>query len=293
VYFLADDRGSTHVYAARNDGTVRQVTSMPERLAGLSLADNGRAVSVRSTPSESGALFAFTVDRVSQTVTLASPNEHLLAERELGAVEEIAFASSGNTIQAWVVKPPAFDAAGKYPLLLDIRDEPRAMYGAEFNFQAQVFAARGFVVLCVNPRGTPGYGEVFGNLLPTRNPGDDFDDLMAGVDYIVGKGYIDPKRLTVAGGTLAAWTIGHSERFRSAAVAYMAGEWGSKPWGDSQNLKTPTLVMGSERDDAAAALYSALTSRKVDTALVRMGPRTRAGEQVAELEAILGWLTAH
>src|SRR6185369_3451387 len=110
-----------------------------------------------------------------------------------------------------------------------------------FNLRAQIFAAHGFVVLCVNPRGTPGYGEVFGNLLPTRNPGDDFDDLMAGVEFLVAKGYVDPQRISVTGGLLSAWTIGHATRFRSAVVSRLEGDWGSKPWGETP--KTPTLVL--------------------------------------------------
>ena len=89
VYFLADDRGATHVYAARNDGTVRQATDKPERLRGFSLADNGRAASVRSSATEGGDVVTFTVDVVSQPVTLAAPNERLLADRDIGPVEEL------------------------------------------------------------------------------------------------------------------------------------------------------------------------------------------------------------
>src|SRR5205085_874511 len=74
VYFLADDKGATRVYAARNDGTVRQATNKPERLRGFSLADNGRAASVRSSATEGGDVVTFTVDVVSQPVTLAAPN---------------------------------------------------------------------------------------------------------------------------------------------------------------------------------------------------------------------------
>ena len=96
VYFLADDRGATHVYAARNDGTVRQATDKPERLRGFSLADNGRAASVRSSATEGGDVVTFTVDVVSQPVTLAAPNEHLLADREIGPVEEMTYQSDGT-----------------------------------------------------------------------------------------------------------------------------------------------------------------------------------------------------
>ena len=321
LYFLADDRGSTHVYAARNDGTVRQVTSAPERLCGFSLADNGRAVSVRSSALEAGDVVTFTVDHVSQPVTLASPNEHLLAERELGGGEEVHYESGGQTIQAWVVKPAGFDASKKYPLLLDIRDDPRAMYGVDFNLRAQIFAARGFVVLCVNPRGAPGYGELFGNLLHSAFPGDDYDDLMRGVDLAVSKGFVDPKRLSVAGGLVAAWTIGHTDRFRAAVArrpvvdwvtdvatrpdgGHRARDWmGAMPWEDpdqyrrhspiffAQNFKTPTLVLAGDPDPESDELYFALQARKVDAALVRMGASEKPSEWTLELDAILAWLT--
>jgi acylaminoacyl-peptidase len=320
VYFLADDRGSTHVYAARNDGTVRQVTSAPERLRGFSLADNGRGVSVRSSALEAGDVVTFTVDRVSQPVTLAPANEHLLAERHVGSVEELHYESGGQTIQAWVVKPEGFDAAKKYPLLLDIRDDPREMYGVDFNLRAQIFAAHGFVVLCVNPRGTPGYGEQFGNLLRSRYPGDDYDDLMRGVDLVVSKGLVDPQRLTVVGGLLAAWTIGHTDRFRAAVALRPVTNWatdvatrgdganrarawmGAMPWEDpdqywkhspvffAQNFKTPTLVLAGEADPESDELYFALRERKVDSALVRMGASEKPSEWVLEMDTILAWL---
>jgi acylaminoacyl-peptidase len=127
-----------------------------------------------------------------------------VAEREAGVTEEVQYASDGKTIQGWVVKPPGFDGARKYPLLLDIDDAPRRMCGPEFRWRGQWFAARGFVVLCANPRGTPGYGEEFGNLIRSRFPGDDFDDLMRGVDAVIARGFIDPERLAIRGGLLAA-----------------------------------------------------------------------------------------
>ncbi len=320
IYFLADDRGATHVYAVRSDGTLRQITTAPERLHGFSLADNGRAVSVRSSALEGGDVVTFTVDRVSQPVTLAAPNEHLLAERELRAVEDIQYQSAGQTVQGWLVKPPGFDPARKYPLLLDIRDDPRAMYGVDFNLRAQVFASRGFLVLCVNPRGTPGYGELFGNLLHSSLPGDDYDDLMRGVDLVVSKGFVDPKRLAVVGGLVAAWAIGHTDRFRAAVARHPVADWvtdlatqpdgawrakawrGAMPWEDpeqywkhspvyfAQNFKTPTLVLAGDPDAESDELYFALRERKVDSALVRMGAPEKPSEWVLELDTILAWL---
>jgi dipeptidyl aminopeptidase/acylaminoacyl peptidase len=308
VYFLADDRGATHIYASRSDGTVRQVTDKPERLTGFSLADNGRAVSVRSTATEGGDVVTFTVDSISQPVTLAAPNDRLLADRNIGPIEELTYTSAGNTVQAWLVKPPAFDASKKYPLLVDVADDPRRMYGVEFPLRAQIFAARGFVVLCANPRGAPGYGEQFGNLLRTRYPGDDFDDLLPGIDAAIAKSSVDGQRVAIAGGLVAAWAIGHSTRFYRAVARYPIVDWaaapdraavvlGAMPWEEpdlyakrspiyfAQNFRTPTLVLAGDADAQSEALYRALRSRGVEAALVRL-----KDDRALELETIIGWL---
>ena len=320
VYFLADDRGATHVYAARADGSVRQVTNAPERLRGFSLADNGRAAAVRQTATAPAELVTFPVDLPAKPLQLAAANAALLAARDRGAVEEIQYASDGKTIQGWIVKPPAFDAAKKYPLLVAVDDAPRRMCGSEFRLRAQIFAARGFVVLCANPRGTPGYGEEFGNLIRSRFPGDDFDDLMRGVDHLIARGYIDPGRLAISGGLLAAWAIGHTARFHAAVVHHAIADWvtdvahapdgiyraaawmGAMPWDDPDqyvkhspvyfagNFRTPTLVIAGAADPGAEELYFALQAKKVDSALLRLGDEGRPSQVILGWEATLAWL---
>lgn len=313
VYFLADDSGATHVYASRNDSTVRQVTHGGERLRGFSLADNGRAVTVRST-GQAVELVTFPVDMPPPTAAvLAAPMAKLLAEREIAAAEEIQVPSAGKSIQGWVIKPPHFDAARKYPLLLDIADDPRRMFGPEFSLRAQIFAARGWVVLRVNPRGTPGYGEQFGRLLPTRYPGDDADDLLAAVDFVVAKGGIDEQRIAVSGGLLAAWMLGHSDKF-AAVVArrpivdftlagVRAAPWmGALPWDDpdryvkhspiyfASSWKAPTLVFAGDPDPQSDEFYAALQERRVKSAMVRVPDWSRPSAEVVELETTLAWL---
>jgi acylaminoacyl-peptidase len=320
VYFLADDAGATHVYAARSDGSVRKVTNTAERLHGFSLADNGRAAAVRQTPAAPSELIVFPVDLPSKPLKLAASNTEMLAQRSLGAMEEVQYPSDGKTIQGWIVKPPAFDAGKKYPLLVDVEDAPRRMCGVEFRLRAQIFAAHGFVVLCANPRGTPGYGEEFGNLIRSRFPGDDFDDLMRGVDHLVGKGYIDPARLGISGGLLAAWAIGHTDRFHSAVVRHAIADWmtevahvpdgiyraqawmGAMPWDDPDqyvkhspiyfagNFRTPTLVIAGDVDPGAEELYFALQARKVESALLRLGKVERPSTVILEWEATLAWM---
>jgi dipeptidyl aminopeptidase/acylaminoacyl peptidase len=318
VYFLAEDGGAAHVYLARLDGTVHPVTKGLERLRDFSLADTGRAAAIRSSATESGDAISFAADLPGGVTTLASPNEHLLAERYIGATEEIHFESSGHNIQGWIVKPTDFDASRKYPLLLDIQDTPRAMYGNEFQLRAQIFTAAGYVVLLINPRGSPGYGEEFGNLLSSRYPGDDADDLLRGVDYAVAKGYPDTKRLTVAGGLVAAWIIGHTDRFSTAVLRDPIADWttdiatqpdglrraaswmGVMPWDDAdqyvkhspvyfaRNFKMPTLVIGDGPE--AEEMEFALQTRKVDSTLVRLPGGGGPSVDVLALEAELAWM---
>jgi acylaminoacyl-peptidase len=313
IYFLADDSGATRVFASRNDSTVRQVTHGGERLRGFSLADNGRAVTVRSTGSAIDVI-AFPVDMPPATpLVLATPMAKLLADREIAAPGEIRVESAGKSIQAWVIRPPHFDASRQYPLLLDVADDPRRMFGPEFSLLAQIFASHGWVVLRVNPRGTPGYGEEFGRLLPTRYPGDDADDLLAAVDFVVAKGGIDPQRIAVRGGLLAAWLLGHSDKF-AAVVARQpivdftlagrrAAPWmGAMPWDDpdqyarhspinfAASWKTSTLLFAGDPDPQSDEFYAALQERKMKSAMVRVPDWRKPSAEVLELETTLAWL---
>jgi acylaminoacyl-peptidase len=196
------------------------------------------------------------------------------------------------------VKPPHFDAGKKYPLLLEIHGGPFAAYGASFAAEHQLYAAAGYVVLYVNPRSSTGYG-----------PDKDFDDLMSGVDAVLGKGYVDASRLFVTGGSgggvLTAWIVGHTDRFRAAVVVKPVINWTSFvltadlcnyfyrywfagfPWDEEQvywkrsplayvgNVHTPTMLMTGESDyrtpsGEAEQFYEALKLRRLDTALVRV-----------------------
>ncbi len=292
VYFLADDAGATHVYAARADGTLRHVTDAPERLSGLTLAANGRAAAVRSTAGRGDEVLAFSVFDSAERATLAAPNAELLASREIVHPQEIRYQSAGRSVQAWLYKPTP---TKKYPLLVDQREALRAMNGFEFNLPAQILAAHGFMVLCANPRGTPGYGEDFGNLLRTRAPGDDLDDLLSGVDFAIAKGYADPQRVSIAGGLPAAWALGHSDRFASI-IARRAKARLEEPWDpqrspilSASNFKTPTLVIADAGDPQSDQLFEALQGGKAESALVRL-PGSQPSAIGMELEAILAWL---
>ena len=129
-------------------------------------------------------------------------NRKLWSELKLTEPEEIEYTSfDGKRIQGWIQKPPEFDAAQKYPLILNIHGGPHAAYGWIFDHEFQWMAEKGYVVLYVNPRGSTSYGQEFGNIIQYHYPGDDYRDLMAGVDEVVKRGYIDPKKLGVTGGS--------------------------------------------------------------------------------------------
>jgi acylaminoacyl-peptidase len=289
LYFLAEDRGLSHIYAARADGSVRQVTTARERLTDFALADNGRAAAVRSP----GEILTLTVDVPGTPTTLTAVNASLIAERATAAPEEIHFSSAGRSIQGWLLKPPAFEPTHRYPLVLDVQDAPRRMCGVEFDLRAQILAARGFAVLCANPRGTPGFGEEFANLLATRNPGDDFDDLMRGADYLAAQPFIDPTRIHILGGMLAAFAVGQTERFRSAVaidpVVVIPERPERSPLLFAENFRTPTLVVDTGSGPGARQLYEALQARHIESALLAAPNSTVPSRRTALLDAMAAW----
>ena len=212
----------------------------------------------------------------------------------------------GYRIQGWIVKPPDFDPAKKYPLMLEIHGGPHSMYNVGFSFARQDHVGNGYVLLYTNPRGSTGYGSAFGNAIKNAYPGKDFDDLMAGVDSVVNRGYIDAKKMYVfgcsGGGVLTAWTVGHTDRFAAASSNCPVIDWISfvgttdgpgwyrnfeKPfWEDPSeylkrspimyvgNVKTPTMLMTGVLDlrtpmPQTEEFYEALKYRKIPTAMLR------------------------
>jgi len=166
----------------------------------------------------------------AQPRQLTDVNKELFSKLNLTEPEEISYKSfDGKTIQAWVQKPPDFNAGKKYPLILNIHGGPHAAYGYIFEHEFQWMAAKGYVVLYPNPRGSTTYGQEFGNVIQYNYPGDDFKDLMAGVDEVLKRGYIDDKKLGVTGGSggglLTNWVVGHTTRFAAAVAQRDIASW--------------------------------------------------------------------
>ncbi|MBV8516388.1 MAG: S9 family peptidase [Acidobacteria bacterium] len=191
---------------------------------------SGRTVVLVSTPTIITDLFS--VDDKGTLAQLTRVNDALFSELTLTEPEELWFDSfDGRKIQAWIQKPPDYDAAKQYPLILNIHGGPHAAYGYTFVHEFQWMAAKGYVVLYVNPRGSSSYGEEFGNVIQYKYPGDDYKDLMAGVDVLVARKLVDPKKLGVTGGSgggvLTNWTVTQTDRFAAAVSQRSISDWAS------------------------------------------------------------------
>ena len=183
-----------------------------------------------STPTNIGDLFVLNHGSTAPPRQITHINDKLFSQLNLTEPEEIWYTSfDGKKVHAWIQKPPDFDAAKKYPLILNIHGGPHAAYGFVFDHEFQWMAAKGYVVLYPNPRGSTSYGQQFGNIIQYHYPGDDFKDLMIGVDEVLKRGYIDPKKLGVTGGSggglLTNWVVGHTDRFAAAVAQRDIASW--------------------------------------------------------------------
>lgn len=306
LYFNAEDAGSRHLYFTTLTGQVRQVTTGAEVLSVTSI-EGGVAVGTRATPTEPGDVVRLALKGPPALAKLTDVNADVLGGKLLGTQEEFWYTSvDGFRIQGWIVKPPGFDPAKKYPLILEIHGGPHSMYNNGWNFARQEHVANGYVLLYTNPRGSTGYGSAFGNAIKNAYPGKDFNDLMAGVDTVIGRGYVDVNNLFVfgcsGGGVLTSWIVGHTDRFTAAGVLCPVTNWLSFVgttdgqgwyrnfekmfWDDPQehlrrspimyvgNVKTPTMLMTGVQDlrtpmPQTEEYYEALRLRGVPTAMVR------------------------
>jgi len=230
VYFDADDRGARNVQLASIVGGVKAVTTGRQMLSFDSVSKDGVAAGVSADLDHPQDVVKFSVRQPGPVTRLTDVNADVLQGIQLAKVDEVVYTSTGNTkVMGWIYKPPTFDASKKYPLILEIHGGPFGNYNVGFNYMFQNFAANGFVVLVTNPRGSTGYGGGFSNGIDHNYPGFDYDDLMAGVDTVVGKGYVDTTRMYVSGcsggGVLSSWVIGHTDRFAAAAVRCPVIDW--------------------------------------------------------------------
>ena len=172
-------------------GKVEELSRGNQAVEQFATSDDGKVVVMNvSSPTMLDELFVLNSDGSQRQIT--NLNGTLFSGLNLTEPEEIWYTSfDGKKIQAWIQKPPDFDPAKKYPLILNIHGGPHAAYGWVFDHEFQWMAAKGYVVLYPNPRGSTSYGQEFGNIIQYKYPGDDYKDLMIGVDEMLKRGYVD------------------------------------------------------------------------------------------------------
>lgn len=212
-------------------GAITELTRGDQAVLDFSVDPGAAAiVAMVSTPVMIGDLLSVASDGSQTRIT--DFNGKLWSQLNLTPPEEVDYTSfDGRHIQGWIQKPPDFDPKKKYPLILDIHGGPHAAYGWVFDHEFQWMAAKGYVVFYPNPRGSTSYGQEFGNIIQYHYPGDDYRDLMTGVDELLKRGYIDEKKLGVTGGSgggvLTNWTITHTDRFAAAVSQRDISNWAS------------------------------------------------------------------
>jgi dipeptidyl aminopeptidase/acylaminoacyl peptidase len=315
IYVQYDDHGRTRLALVSLDGRIDVIEGglggstfgRPYSGGEFSVANNGRIAATLASPTRPSELASGT--RRSGLNMITRLNEDALANRYVSPVEEIIWRSphDGRQIQGWVLYPPRFDPDRTYPLILEIHGGPFTAYGPVFSAELQLMAAAGYVVLYTNPRGSTSYGYEFANLIHHDYPGNDYDDLMGGVDTMIDRGFIDEERLFVTGGSgggvLTAWIIGNTDRFAASAVVKPVINWSSfvlhsdlpqffyrywfasAPWEDPGeywrrsplslvgNVTTPTLMMVGGSDlrtprSETDQYYAALRLQGVPSRLV-------------------------
>jgi dipeptidyl aminopeptidase/acylaminoacyl peptidase len=241
-------------------GAVKELTAEKQAVVGFAVKPDGtKMLALISTPVNIGDLFSVATDGSKQQTQLTEVNKALFSQLNLTMPEDMQVTPTANAkdiagskIESFVQLPPDFDKTKKYPLILNIHGGPHSAYGWVFDHEMQWMAAKGYVVVYPNPRGSTTYGQQFANVIQHNYPGDDFHDLMDCVDAVVKLGYVDPARMGVTGGSggglLTDWTVTQTNRFKAAVSQRDITDWSNWWYTADFTLFQPTWFEGAPFD---------------------------------------------
>jgi dipeptidyl aminopeptidase/acylaminoacyl peptidase len=304
LFILEDDGESSLARVPAAGGAVERLTAAGEVVSDYAVGPEGRLAVLVSTPSAPAEVMALEQGSLRP---LSRQNDELMREIRLGATETLRFTSADGTgIGGFVVKPPGYEAGRRYPAILRIHGGPVGQYDHSFQFDWQLFAAHGYLVVAANPRGSSGRGENFQMAIFANWGSVDVQDVLAAVDHVAERGMADSDRLGLGGwsygGMLTNYTIARDTRFKAAvsgsSISNILAGYGTdhyireyelelgRPWENleawlrnsypflhADRIVTPTLFLCGQNDVnvpliASEQMYQALRSLGVDTQLV-------------------------
>ena len=312
IFFTIDDHGSSPLLMidAAGGGSIRTIAQGPTSISSVQFTPDNKAMIYAEQSGSQPTEIKKALSKGGAGVAMTHLNDWLLNEYQLTALERISVAGTdGAQIESFVVKPPDFNPANKYPALIAIHGGPEGDWGESWSYRwnAQIFAAAGYVVILPNPHGSIGYGQTFTDAVNGDWGGRAYDDLMATADYVGNLPYVDKNRMVAAGasygGYMIDWILGHTDRFKAlvshAGVFDLRSEaltteelWFPKwefqglPWENPdlyekwspsmyvKNFKTPTLVTHGEMDfrvpiGQGQQLFTALQEMKIPSKLIQ------------------------
>ncbi len=318
LIYIADQAGESYLCSVHADGGEEEIITGGEQTLTALCVNGDNAVAVAASTERPCDIYLVDLQDGSGQFETAV-NVQVLTERRPAAVEKLTFERNGFDIQARLLFPDGFDAATRYPLILDIHGGPNGRYSDSYDVTQQILSGRGYLVLAVNPRGSSSYGPDFLKAVLHDWGGEDFLDLMAAADLISERPYVDTDRLGVHGysygGFMSSWIIGHDHRFKAAVIGApcinlhsMYGtsdigvSFGENQWGGSSlenvealvqrspltyasNVKTPALLLHGEQDyrcpiEQSEQFFVALKRQHKDVEFVRF-PESAHGFRTA------------
>ncbi len=310
LFFTVIDRGRQNIQMIpATGGAARVIVSGPSSADDMQLTADGKTM-IYSAQSGSGPTEIYRASSAGGAPSaLTHLNDALLGQYQLTPLEEFWVEGAEKArVQSFVVKPPNFLAGKKYPVLLLIHGGPEGEWGENWTYRwnAQVFAAAGYVVVMPNPRGSFGYGQKFTEEIRDDWGGKVYDDLMAVVDHVATLPYADPEKMAAAGGSYGGymidWMLGHTQRFKAfishagvfdlrsmfgatEELWFPIWEFNGAPWDNPEtyakwspsyfvkDFHTPTLVIHGELDfrvpyTQGLQLFTALQLQKVPSKLL-------------------------